>query len=154
MTDAEDRECALNELITLVQPNSLPKLTSSELDEAIDHNQRARRWRASFTLAVSAVVMPTVRNGHAYRVLEGGTTGASEPTWPTGADETIVNGSVIFVEAGPDFTSVYNVRGAAEECWGLKERKAIELSVGGPDLAKISEQCQEQRKSYASVLIG
>lgn len=155
MSDAEDKELALEELVRLVRPSSAPTLTSNELEDVLDQNQRARRWSTSLTLAISEVVMPTVRNGHIYRVVQSGTTGSTEPTWPTGEDDTVVDGTATLIEAGVDFANVYNIRGAAEECWALKERRAITFSLAGDTgFTQVVEQCREERKSLASVLIA
>lgn len=57
-------------------------------------------WPASTLLILSDVYLPTVPNGHKYQVTTAGTTGASEPTWPTTAGGTVVNGGVTFTEIG------------------------------------------------------
>lgn len=154
MSDESDRDAAYDELITLAQPNALPQLSNAEIEEILDRNQRAQRWSAGVSLSVGQVVMPTVRNGHVYRVIEGGISTSTEPAWPTGTEDTVVEGAVTLVEAGADFANVYNVRSAAEECWALKERKAVQLSVAGESLNQVAQQCREQRQSLASVLIG
>lgn len=155
MSDAEDKEAAFEELVRLVRPSAPPTLTATDLEEVLDRNQRAQRWATSLNLTVNRVIMPTVRNGHVYRVIEGGTTGATEPVWPTGDDDTVVDGTATLVEAGVDFANVYNVRSAAEECWALKERKAITFTLAGDtNFAQVVEQCKEQRQSLASVLIA
>lgn len=155
MSDATDKEAAFEELVRLVRPGSAPELTAPELEDALDGNRRAYRWATSLNLTINQTVMPTVRNGHVYRVIQGGTTGASEPTWPTGSDDTVVDGTATLIEAGVDFANVYNIRGAAEECWALKERKAITFTLAGDtSFSQVSEQCREESKSLASVLIA
>jgi len=53
-------------------------------------------WVASTAYAVGSAVRPTVRNGFAYEVTTAGSTAATEPTWPTTAGATVVNGGVTF----------------------------------------------------------
>lgn len=152
MSDADDKEAAFDELVATMQPNSEPELTAAEMERIVDNNQRAQRWATSLNLTVNKVVMPTVRNGHVYRVIQGGTTGTTEPTWPTGDDDTVVDGTVTFIEAGADFGSAYDLRAAKREAAILKREKSAELHEGGEN--KLFEQWDRIAKSYESVLIA
>lgn len=154
MSDASDKELAFDRLIGLVQPNTLPTLSGNELEDILDRNQRAQRWTATTALTLGKTLMPTVRMGRVFRVIQEGTTGATEPTWPTGDEDTVVDGTATLINAGVDFENVYDVRGAAEECWALKGHKAVQLTVAGENFSQVAQQCQEQRKSFASVLIA
>ena len=49
-----------------------------------------------------AVVRPTVLNGHAYIALNDGTSGASEPVWPTGPGSTVVDNDITWQEQPED----------------------------------------------------
>lgn len=62
-------------------------------------------WSASTVLTIIGnltddTYLPTVPNGHKYQLTTAGTTGASEPSWPTGAGATVASGSAIFTEIG------------------------------------------------------
>lgn len=62
-------------------------------------------WSASTVLAIQGnltddTYLPTVPNGHKYQLTTAGTTGASEPTWPTGAGATVASGTAVFTEIG------------------------------------------------------
>lgn len=57
-------------------------------------------WPASTLLILNDIYLPTVPNGHKYQVTTAGTTAATEPTWPTAAGGTVVNGGVTFTEIG------------------------------------------------------
>lgn len=57
-------------------------------------------WPASTLLVLNDIYLPSVPNGHKYQVTTAGTTGATEPTWPTSAGGTVVNGGVTFTEIG------------------------------------------------------
>jgi hypothetical protein len=59
-------------------------------------------WKSSHVYVVGEIVTPTTRNLHKYRVTTAGTSGASEPTFPTGSGATVTNGSVVFTENGAD----------------------------------------------------
>lgn len=54
-------------------------------------------WQASTAYVVADRRVPTVQNGYVYAVKSitgGGTTGASEPTWPTAIGSTVVDNEV------------------------------------------------------------
>lgn len=52
--------------------------------------------------ALNALVTPSngKQNGHFYKVTTSGTTGATEPTWPTGSGSTVASGTATFTEVG------------------------------------------------------
>lgn len=58
-------------------------------------------WQASKAVALNAVYLPTTPNGRKYKVTTAGTTGASEPTWPTTPGGTVTSGTAVFTEYGP-----------------------------------------------------
>lgn len=60
----------------------------------------ARIWAATTAYAATDKVLPTVRNDYYYRIQTAGTSGASQPTWPTTVGATVTNGSVTFYNAG------------------------------------------------------
>lgn len=55
-------------------------------------------WVASTAYSLNAIRRPTQpnRNGFGYRVTTAGTTGSSEPTWPTEYGATVTDGSVVW----------------------------------------------------------
>lgn len=67
-----------------------------------------KKSRAGYTVG-GQLVMPSEakRNGHFYKVsaITTGISGTTEPTWPTGAGATVVDGGVTFQEAGLTTTS-------------------------------------------------
>ena len=65
-------------------------------------------WRASTVYALGVIVRPTVETGRMYVVTVAGTSGASEPSWPTGLHGTAINGSVTFTEFS--ILSPYRIR--------------------------------------------
>jgi len=59
-------------------------------------------WAASTGYVVSDKLRPTVnnQNGHKYNCTTAGTSGATEPTWPTGTGATVTDGTVVWTENG------------------------------------------------------
>lgn len=57
-------------------------------------------WKASRAVTLNDVYLPTTPNGHKYQVSTGGTTGSSEPTWPTTSGGTVASGTAVFTEIG------------------------------------------------------
>lgn len=61
-------------------------------------------WGSGRVFVAGMVVVPTAANlsGFLYQCTTGGTSGSSEPTWPTGAGSTVADGSVTWTRAGSD----------------------------------------------------
>lgn len=59
-------------------------------------------WVASTAYTLNDAIYPVTRNGHYYLVTTAGTTGDTQPTWPTTSGGTVTNGTVTFTEAGRD----------------------------------------------------
>lgn len=57
-------------------------------------------WKASTSVITGQIVNPTTPNGHQYVVVSFGTTGSSEPTWPTDTGEYVTDGTVVWQEYG------------------------------------------------------
>jgi len=59
-------------------------------------------WAASTAYVSNDKLRPTVnnQNGHKYNCTTGGTSAATEPTWPTGTGATVTDGTVVWTENG------------------------------------------------------
>jgi hypothetical protein len=66
-------------------------------------------WQSIHAYIVGDVVTPTTANGHKYRVTTAGTSGASEPAFPTGSGATVTNGTAVFTEYGADVVATARV---------------------------------------------
>lgn len=64
-------------------------------------DQRPDAWQPSHGYVVGELGVPNTDDGHIYVVQGGGTSGAAEPTWPTGAGANVTDGTVTWKEAGP-----------------------------------------------------
>jgi hypothetical protein len=80
-------------------------LDGNEKTVTIPGRGTAARSFAYSTVGVTRA--PLVPNGYLYRVHTAGTTGASEPTWPTTLGDTVVDGTVTW-QCVPDYLRVDN----------------------------------------------
>lgn len=156
MPTVEDhKEAALAELRRLVQPDATPALDDPELNAILDSVQRASFWTLTTAFVFGAVVLPATKNGHRYKCTQGGTTAATEPTWPARDGATITDGTVIWQEAGSDYENVFDIRAAAHEAWTMKGAKAVELfDAGDQKLSQIADRCRDMAESFDPIRIA
>ena len=57
-------------------------------------------WASGTSYSEGSIVVPTTRNGLRYRATNDGTSGSSEPTWPTTSGETVTDNGVTWEEYG------------------------------------------------------
>jgi len=63
----------------------------------LDRYTNIPQWQASEVFpTIHALIQPTVDNGFVYYPSTSGTTGVSEPTWPTPAGATVADGTVVW----------------------------------------------------------
>lgn len=65
-------------------------------------------WQATHDYSVDDLVRPTGANanGHYYKcTIDAGSSGASEPTWPVGSGNTVVDGGITWTEQGVNFAA-------------------------------------------------
>lgn len=68
--------------------------TTYAFDAATHKAWDASAWVGSTAYSVDNTVKPTVENGYIYRATVAGTSGSSEPSWPTTIGNTVVDGGV------------------------------------------------------------
>ncbi len=61
---------------------------------------QAASWQASTAYVIDDIRQPTTPNDHYYKCTVAGTSGATEPTWPTTPGGTVVDGTVTWQEDG------------------------------------------------------
>lgn len=157
--DATDRSEALLTLSEWVQIDVAPKLEETEIEIILDRCKRASTWASATNYDPGDVVLPTTRNGHRYRATVGGRSGATEPSWSTTdyskLDEGSSDPNLRWIEDGPDYGNVYDLRRAAYECWALKERKATQfISAGELNFGQVYEHCHSQKISFSSAVVA
>lgn len=93
-----------------LEANSNPGV--DQVSVAIVHTVAA--WAASIAKIVGDIVRPTAQNGYRYRCTVPGTTGGSQPTWPTTIGATVVDGGVTW-ECYTELNNTTDVKLAATQ---------------------------------------
>jgi hypothetical protein len=57
-------------------------------------------WTTDVYYAVNSIITPTTSNGYYYKAVQAGTSGGTQPTFPTGTGAQVADGSVIWQNAG------------------------------------------------------
>lgn len=120
----------------LVEADTEPRITDEEIDDLLVQNARLDRfgvkaepiqpYRPGMKVEVGDTIVPLNDNGHKYTVTVAGTTGASEPTWPTTSAGTVSSNSVTYTEAGETtWERAYDLFGAAADGWDLKASRVV-----------------------------
>lgn len=164
-----DTAAARARLERMVQHTVEPVLTTAEIDDLMLLALRADAngytpysiWSASTIYTAQAYRVPTVSNGHQYIVTTAGTSGASEPTWPTTSGGTVTDGSVVWTERGQYlYTPTYDLRAAAAEGWRWKAAKVVsEYNVaagGGTNFQRSQkyEHCMTMAREFSRSGVG
>jgi hypothetical protein len=151
---ALDYDDAVAELSDMVASSTDPALSAAELRRLLRIAQVADAdkhepdtygvWAGSAAWAINRTVTPTARNGYAYRVTTAGTSGASEPTWPTTIGQTVSDGTVTWtcLEVAL-WTPSYDrmaLNLAASEGWRRKAAKLTDNEAFSADGAFLQPQ--------------
>jgi hypothetical protein len=83
--------------------------TGQMADEALNDTYAGgsiSAWTATTSKAHANNVIPTTTNGFLYRAVVAGTTGGTEPTWPTTIGDTVVDGTVTWRCLCRHYTSI------------------------------------------------
>ena len=149
----------------MLQWNAAPALTTAEVDDLMLFARRPDAsgyiasdvWVASTAYPLSTIRVPTVGNGYAYYVTTPGTSGVTQPTWPTVSGSTVTDGTVVWSLAGSyQWTPTWNLRAAAAEGWRWKAAKVVaqyDVAAGGGTSFNRSQQykhCIEMARTFGS----
>ena len=134
-------------------PDCTPVITA-EFYKIVTRHKRASIHATSTAYVYGDVVQLSTRNGHRYRCIEGGTSAGTEPTFPLCDSSTIVDGTVTWIEAGPDYSNVYDVRAICHDAWILKATKSSNLvttSFGNSkvEASHLAEACKARARDFA-----
>lgn len=151
MTDAAERELARAELERTVQPSLSPVLDAQEVEDVLDAARVAAVWEAGKAYSYGERVVPASPKGRFYVCVEPGTSGASEPSFPTYDSGQVTDGGVTWEEAGR-FSKLYDARKAIYGALVVKRSKANEFT--GADEARITANLDEMLRRYRPVGIA
>ena len=153
-TLAAQRTAAMAKLKLYSGHDTAPVITT-DLGAILDDHLRATYWIAATAYAVGAVVQPVTVNGHRYICTIAGTSGTTEPTWPTIEYGIIADGTATWQEYGPEFKNPYDIRAAIHAAWMLKaSRASVLFTDDAGQREQVYKHCLEMAKQYAPIQIG
>lgn len=95
---------AMNELSVDTDADCVP-IISEHLLDILERCRVALVWEAETAYVYGDVVQLDGRNGHRYRCITAGTTGATAPSWPLRAYYSVTDGTVDWEECGVDIAT-------------------------------------------------
>lgn len=157
-------------LTAMLSPDSEPVLTEAEQLLLLDHGATVdrygnapdayRAWAPGTVYVLGDLITPRTRNGSYYTVTDAGTSGATEPTWPTAAGSSVTLDSVTYERTGASsWEQTWDLRRAAAEGWRWKAGKAAEKYDFSSDVHSLKrdqlhEHCLEMVALYEKGTIG
>jgi len=169
-SDATDRANAILLLSEWVQIDVVPTLTQNEIETILDRHKIASTWTSSTPYAIGQMILPPVRNGWSYLVVQPGTSSSVTPDysqWSRYLGARVTDGSSVpalilevagsdaiyrAIPSNPPSVNVYDVRGAARECWQLKLRRVTQfIDVADLNFSQVYEHCSEMVKEFRPI---
>lgn len=154
MTEAE----AIAYVKKKAQTAEFPVVPDQEVESIVQMNKRAEVWATATEYAIGAKVQPTTPNGHFYKVLQAGTSGATEPDWNTRENSRTYDGdTLIWLEHETDFDgNLFDLRSAIHECWLYKTAIAangFDVSIDQQkwNRSQIYDHCKEMAKAFSPI---
>ena len=159
MSDAQDRLVAIKCVMDAIQ-EIVPELSTGEIELAVDRSRLATTWTANTAYKVGDVIVPAVKNGHAYECIQPGTS-QSEPrdyqSWIVTKGVHLSEGTstppLIWEEVGSDLfnpciagaeRNIYDIQGAAKKLWGIRMAQTAQwLQDGDVSFQQAYEHCKE-----------
>lgn len=153
MSDAADLTAA-QALCDLYVPQTVePAHTAAERDAVLARVKRASTWAASTLYQVGDVVLPTVRNGHRYRAVTGGTSSTTEPNFSRQTGSLVSDGSDLkWAEDGPDYANIYDVRAALHALCSLKLARASDWHTA--EAHRVREHWAAMVQHFGPIQVG
>lgn len=163
---------ARTRLVDLTAANTFPTLTPEQVDSLLRGARRVdsdgylpsddTEWSAATEYAVDDVVVPTSRTGRTYKVTDAGTSGVTEPTWPTVHGGTVALDGVTYEDITDDTTAwagSWDFYRAAAEGWRIKagnvsNRHDFGSNQGNYNPAQVFDHCIKMADLYAAKTIG
>jgi hypothetical protein len=90
-------------------------------------------WTANTVTPYYSLIKPTVGNGYTYSTVGGGTTGSTQPTWPTSSGATIVDGTVTWTAVPVDNTSSAAIKFESPNSFAFEKTLISYNNINGSD---------------------
>jgi len=110
-------------------------------DDVLAVGRYDQAWTASAARTYPYRTRPTVANGYTYKLVVPGTTGATQPTWPTNEGDLVADGSVVWVcqrmpQTGDVFRAMVDVEfsGQAASTWATPTLVLGSLDTAGASM--------------------
>jgi hypothetical protein len=137
-----DIENAKTRLSFEIQSTLPPVLADADLEAILSKVERATIWTAATAYALNDVVIPATQNGLRFICVSPGTTGATEPVWPTQTRGVTGDGDAVWEEAGNQY-DLWDMDAAIHEGWKIKKSMAV-VYIGSDDgLGDVYDHCAD-----------
>jgi len=158
MTEAQMKAAAIAEAQLYAVPECTPVITAAFYG-IVDRHRRARVHAVSTAYVYGEIIQPSTRNGHRYRCVVAGTSDSTVPTFPCWDSSGITDGTVSWIEAGPDYDNVYDVRAICHDAWIAKAAASSHLvsrSSGNArtEYSLLQEQCRKRAMDFSPLEIA
>ena len=136
------------------QASQYPAVSTTDIGTILDDHQRFSTWTASTTYAVGDRVVPIIPNGRVYECRVAGTSGTTEPEFPSIygwkwegflLTEGTADPQLTWVDMGPAHIERYDVQTATRAVWLMKAglvATEIDAKEGGSDVKLSQLQAQ------------
>jgi hypothetical protein len=142
-----DSTAALARLALIIQADASPELDDDELIGILGL-PRTTVWDPNTAYVFGQQITPVARNGARFRCIVGGTSGATEPSFPAPeqfssdrdphtvaphssssalSGQRVTDGTVEWLYEGPDYDEPYDVEEAVRRGRRVKASKAVEM---------------------------
>lgn len=146
---------------------SYPEVSTTDIGTVVDQFDRFAAWTASTAYAVGDRIIPTTANGRVYEARRAGTSGTTEPEWPTWpgsqyqgwcVSDGTSDPELLWVDAGPANVERFDVRSASRQVWLIKASRVageIDSKDGAADLklSQLRTHCLEQAEKFRPMVI-
>jgi len=127
-----------------------PTLSDEVLTDILNDNAYASLWVANTAYAEGTRIVPATPNGRYYKCAVAGTSGAVSPHW---IGRRVPDNDVVWVDDGPAFAELYDLKGAIHDAWQQKASdSACEINFSGGnsrfEREAIHLHCVAQAKRY------
>lgn len=153
-TVAEQQNTAIEIVSRRAQIAVAPVILESEIVDIVGEYQLADIWTDDEDYVVGQEIQPTVRNGHRYCCIVGGTSGDTEPDFPVDPGSRVTDGDVIWQEVGSDYENVFDIRALTYAVLDLKVKRCAvavdqKTPVGSLSASQLFTHWKQLRDEYA-----